>query len=94
MSSPEPVLSQIQAGNLGISLDTRTPVTAAHAAPCLAICPMAANEDLPSVATAPPPPTEAELSARVPLSAWLSLAFWAIGTALLFSLGVAYRLLA
>ena len=39
-------------------------------------------------------PGEAEPSARVPLSAWLSLAFWALGTALLFSLGVAYRLVA
>lgn len=93
MSSPNPVLSPIQVGNVAISLENRPLVTATHAAAGLAPCPMAANEDLPG-APAAMAPGEPEPAARVPLSAWLSLAFWAIGTALLFSLGLAYRLMA
>jgi hypothetical protein len=71
-----------------VSLGTPRPASAAQAV-SLPACHKAANEDL-----TPAPQNLAEPSARVPLSAWLSLAFYAIGTALLFSLGVAYRLFA
>ncbi len=90
MSSPDPVLSPIPVGNIAISRETAVPAAAA-----LAPCPHAANEEFAcGPAALPQPPGEPDPSARVPLSAWLSLAFWAIGTAVLFSLGVAYRLLA
>jgi len=87
MSSPEPVFAPTQVGNMMVSLGTPRPAGAAPIAPC----PSAANEEIPP---SPRHPGEVEPSARVPLSAWLSLAFWALGTALLFSLGVAYRLVA
>ena len=89
MSSPEPVLSPTHVGNIMVSLGTPRPASAAQAAASLPPIPRAANEDI-----TPAPQDPAEPAARVPLSAWLSLAFYAIGTALLFSLGVAYRLYA
>lgn len=88
MSSPEPVLSPTPVGNIMVSLGTPRPASVAQAA-SVATCPNAANEDI-----TPAPHDLAEPPARVPLSAWLSLAFYALGTALLFSLGVAYRMLA
>lgn len=89
MSSPEPVLSPTPVGNILVSLGTPRPTSVAQAAVSLPPNPKAANDDITPALQDP-----AEPAARVPLSAWLSLAFYAIGTALLFSLGVAYRLLA
>ncbi|MFD4836546.1 hypothetical protein ACFWP0_03505 [Achromobacter sp. NPDC058515] len=39
-------------------------------------------------------PALAPPAGRVPLGAWLSLAFWGLGTAVLLTLGLAYRLYA
>lgn len=91
MSSPEPVLTPTPAGNTLISLGITRAARPAHAADKQSPCPKAANDEIPPDAQSA---GRAEAPARVPLSAWLSLAFYAIGTALLFSLGVAYRLFA
>ncbi|WP_139026524.1 hypothetical protein [Achromobacter arsenitoxydans] len=93
MSSPEPVLTPTPVGNILVSFASPLAATAGCASSCPPRLSAAANEDLPP---APPrdEPSAAAPPARVPLSAWLSLAFWAIGTALLFTLGLAYRLVA
>ncbi len=89
MSSPEPVLSPTPVGNTLISLGIARAARSADAAAGHRPCPKAANDEIP-----PEAQSAGQSDTRVPLSAWLSLAFYAIGTALLFSLGVAYRLLA
>lgn len=91
MSSPEPVLSPTPVGNTLISLGLAHAAQPGRAAESHRPCPEAANDEIPPEAQSA---RQAEAAARVPLSAWLTLAFYAIGTALLFSLGVAYRLLA
>ncbi|MDF2861832.1 MAG: hypothetical protein K0S02_2104 [Achromobacter mucicolens] len=91
MSSPEPVLSPTPVGNTLISLGLARAAQPAHVADGRLLCPTAANDEISPEAQSA---GQAEAPARVPLSAWLSLAFYAIGTALLFSLGVAYRLFA
>lgn len=93
MSSPEPVLTPTPAGTRLVSLGIAPVARTADAVARPGFSPKAANEEvLPSPQSALP--ADADAPARVPLSAWLSLAFYAIGAALLFSLGVAYRLFA
>lgn len=93
MSSPEPVLTPTPAGTRLVSLGIAPVARTADAVARPGFSPKAANEE---VLAAPQSAlhADADAPARVPLSAWLSLAFYAIGTALLFSLGVAYRLYA
>ncbi|MEN5157536.1 hypothetical protein [Achromobacter spanius] len=91
MSSPEPVISPTPVGNTLISLGLARAAHPGRAADGHRPCPEAANDEIPPEAQSA---CRAEAPARVPLSAWLTLAFYAIGTALLFSLGVAYRLFA
>ena len=91
MSSPEPVLSPTPVGNTLISLGLARAAQPGRVAENHRPCPEAANDEIPPEAQSA---LQAEAPARVPLSAWLTLAFYAIGTALLFSLGVAYRLFA
>lgn len=92
MSSPEPLPSPTPVGNIMVSFGAPQATAGNLASRALPPFPCAANEDLlPGARERPPAPGP---QAPVPLSAWLSLAFWAIGTALLFILGLAYRLLA
>ncbi|AVJ28188.1 hypothetical protein [Achromobacter spanius] len=94
MSSPEPVLTPTPAGTRLVSLGIAPVARSADAVTRPRFSPKAANEEvLPDPLTARRH-AETDAPVRVPLSAWLSLAFYAIGTALLFSLGVAYRLFA
>ncbi|MFJ3460213.1 hypothetical protein [Achromobacter spanius] len=92
MSSPEPVLTPTPAGTPLISLGIPPVARGADAVAGQRLGPKAANEEILSDPQSARRPAEPDASVRVPLSAWLSLAFYAIGTALLFSLGVAYRL--
>lgn len=94
MSSPEPVLSPTPAGTPLVSLGIAPVARHSDAVASQRLRPTAANEEILPSAQSARLSADAEAPARVPLSAWLSLAFYAIGTALLFSLGVAYRLFA
>ena len=94
MSSPEPLLSPTPASNAVISLGIPPVARSADAASSQRPSLNAANEEILPEPQMARRPADAESPVRVPLSAWLSLAFYAIGTALLFSLGVAYRLFA
>lgn len=95
MSSPEPAPSSTQVGNISVFFATPEAAMDQPACPQLHPPPAAANDDfllvpvpLQRLRTSAAPPS------RVPLGAWLSLAFWAIGTAVLLILGLAYRLTA
>lgn len=94
MSSPEPVLTPTPAGTPLISLGIAPVARNADAAAGQRLSLRAANEEILPSAQSARLSADTEAAARVPLSAWLSLAFYAIGTALLFSLGVAYRMFA
>lgn len=94
MSSPEPVLTPTPAGTRLVSLGIAPIARRADAMAGQRLSPNAANEEILPTPQSARLSADAEAPARVPLSAWLSLAFYAIGTALLFSLGVAYRLFA
>lgn len=94
MSSTEPVFSPTPVGNTLISLGIARPARRDETAGSQRPFPKAANDDIPPAPQMAGQSSQVEAPARVPLSAWLSLAFYAIGTALLFSLGVAYRLFA
>lgn len=94
MSSPEPVLTPTPAGRPLISLGIPPIARGADAVASQRLSPKAANEEILPDPQSAGRHAETDAPVRVPLSAWLSLAFYAIGTALLLSLGVAYRLFA
>lgn len=93
MNSPEPASAPTQIGNVGVSFVKPLDASEKPVALDCNFYPPAANDErvpiaLESAMTAPPPRT------RVPLTVWLALVFWALGTAVLLALGAAYRLLA
>ncbi|WP_313697118.1 hypothetical protein [Achromobacter sp.] len=94
MSSPEPVLSPTRAGAPLVSLGIAPVACHSDTVVSQRLRPKAANEEILPSAQSARLSADVDAPARVPLSAWLSLAFYAIGTVLLFSLGVAYRLFA
>lgn len=86
MNSPEPALSSsAQVGNILVSF--AGPKAAADEAAASDRPPLflAANDESPPSSTAP--------GYRIPLTMWLAVVFWALGTALLLIMGAAYRLL-
>lgn len=92
MSSPDPLLSSAQIGNTVVSL--ANPQLPGAPPSCVGLPGgPAANDDLtlaPVAVTAALPAT-ALPAHRIPVAIWVSLAFWMLGTAVLFTLGLAYQ---